>query len=177
VADTINRFIYDQNPKYEGRKQTMKRIFDILVPAKADNMLRGWKLPLYAFILITLVGTVRSFIHILSPDGGAGSIAGMNLAVTGANEVIFAFALWGAEQLIYALIQWVVILRYRSLVPLMWGVQFLETLGRMLVGQLKPVTFAHTPPGAYQNYIYLALAVLMLVLSLWSASRQKSENQ
>jgi len=65
--------------------------------------------------------------------------------------------------LIYALLQWVVILRYRSLIPLMWLVQLFETLGRMLVGRIKPVTFAHTPPGAYQNYIYLVLAVLMLV--------------
>ena len=68
--------------------------------------------------------------------------------------------------MIYALLQWVVILRYRSLVPLMWGIQLLETVLRMLVGHLKPVTFAHTPPGAYQNYIYLMLAVLMFAVSL-----------
>jgi len=80
--------------------------------------------------------------------------------------VIFAFALWGSAQLIYALLQWIVILRYRSLVPLMWAVQLLETLGRILVGHLKPVTFAYTPPGTYQNYIYLALTALMLGLSL-----------
>ena len=151
----------------------MKKLFGILLPAKADNTLRGWKFPFYVFILITVIGTVRSFIHILSPDGGAGSIAGMNLAVTGANEVIFAFALWGAEQLIYALIQWVVILRYRSLVPLMWAVQLLETLGRMLIGRIKPVTFAHTPPGAIGNYVFVPLCVLMLALSLWSACKQK----
>ncbi len=149
----------------------MKNIFEILLPVKADNTLHGSKLPLYFLILVAAIGVVRSCIHIFSPDGGAGSIAGMNLAITGASEVIFAFALWGAEQLIYAIIQWVVILRYRSLVPLMWVVQFLETLVRMLVPHLKPVTFAHTPPGAYQNYIYLILAVLMLALSLWSASR------
>lgn len=80
--------------------------------------------------------------------------------------MIFAFALWGSAQLIYALLQWIVILRYRSLVPLMWAVQLLETLGRILVGHLKPVTFAYTPPGTYQNYIYLALTALMLGLSL-----------
>ncbi len=150
----------------------MKTILSIIFPAKADNTIRGIKLPLYFFILIAVIGTVRSCIHIFSHDGGAGSIAGMNLDVGGANEVILAFALWGAEQLIYALIQWVVILRYRSLVPLMWGMQLLETMGRMLIGQLKPITFSHTPPGAYQNYIYLLLSVAMLALSLWSASKQ-----
>ena len=149
----------------------MKKIFEIMLPTKADNTLRGSKWPLYLFILVAVIGTVRSCIHIFSPDGGAGSIAGMEMAVTGANEVIFAFALWGAEQLVYVLIQWAVILRYRSLVPLMWGVQILETLGRMLVGRIKPVSFAYTPPGAYQNYIYLALAVLMLALSLWSGRK------
>jgi hypothetical protein len=150
----------------------MKTILSIIFPAKADNTIRGTKLPLYFFILVAVISTVRSCIHIFSHDGGAGSIAGMNLDVSGANEIIFAFALWGAEQLIYALIQWIVILRYRSLLPLMWGVQLLETLGRLLVGNIKPVTFAHTPPGAYQNYIYLVLSAAMLSLSLWSASKQ-----
>jgi hypothetical protein len=154
----------------------MKNLFETLLPARADNTIRGSKLPFYIFILLAAIGLVRSCIHIFSPDGGAGSIAGMDLTVSGANEVIFAFALWGSAQLIYALLQWVVILRYRSLIPLMWLVQFFETLGRMLVGQIKPVTFAHTPPGAYQNYIYLALAVLMLALAVWSGQRNAAKN-
>ena len=149
----------------------MKNLLDTILPVKADNTIRGSRLPFYIFILIAAIGVVRSCIHIFSPDGGAGSIAGMDLTVSGANEVIFAFALWGSAQLIYALLQWVVILRYRSLITLMWLVQFLETFGRMLVGHIKPVTFAHTPPGAYQNYIYLALAVAMLALALWSGRK------
>ena len=153
----------------------MKNLLETLLPAKADNTIYGSKIPFYFFVLLTLIGTVRSCIHIFSPDGGAGSIAGMDLSA-GANVIIFAFALWGAEQLIYALIQWVVILRYRSLVPLMWGIQFLETLGRMLVGRIKPVTFAHTPPGAIENYIYLGLAVAMLALTLWSSQRAAANN-
>lgn len=154
----------------------MKKIFEILLPVKADNTLPGSKLPFYMLLLLALIGTVRSLIHIFSPDGGAGSIAGMDLSA-GANGIIFAFALWGSAQLIYALLQWVVLLRYRALIPLMWLIQLLETLGRMLVGRIKPVTFAHTPPGAIQNYIYLALALLMLSLSLWSARRQTHQAQ
>ncbi len=150
----------------------MNLVLDILLPAKADNTIRGSKWPLYLLILVASIGLVRSCIHIFAPDGGAGSIAGMNLNITGANEVIFAFALWGAEQMIYALLQWIVILRYRSLVPLMWIIQFLETLGRILVPRLKPVTFAHTPPGAYQNDLYLILAVAMVALALWSGSKR-----
>lgn len=150
----------------------MQNILAIFLPAKADNTLRGSKIPYYLLILTAIVWTIRSCIHIFSPDGGAGSIAGMDLNVSGANEVIFAFALWGAEQLIYTLLQWIVLLRYRSLVPLMWGVQLLETLGRILVGHLKPVTFSHTPPGEIGNYVYLVLSLAMLAYSLWSAMKK-----
>ena len=146
----------------------MKSFLAVLLPAQAGNRVRGSKIPLYVLILLALIGTLRSCIHIFAPDGGTGSIAGMDLAVSGAGEVIFAFALWGSEQLIYALLQWLVILRYRALVPLMWAVQLLEILGRMLVGQLKPVAFTHTPPGALGNYAVLALSVGMLAIALWS---------
>lgn len=145
----------------------MKNFLEVLLPAQADNTIRGMKLPVYVFTLISVVSLVRSCIHLLAPDGGAGSIAGMNLAVDGAGGIIFAFALWGSAQLIYAVIQLVVAFRYRSLVPFMYVLLIVETLLRELVGHMKPVTFAHTPPGAIGNYVILPLAGLMLVLSLW----------
>jgi hypothetical protein len=149
----------------------LRDIFEILLPLKADRTIRGTKLPLYVFSVIAIVSFVRSCIHLLVPDGGAGSIAGIDLAVTGASEIIFAFALWGGSQLIYALIQLAVIFRYRSLVPLMYLLLIFETLLRELVGHMKPVTFAHTPPGAIANQIYLPLSIAMLGLSLWSSIR------
>jgi hypothetical protein len=150
----------------------LSTILETLLPTHADNTIRGSRLPFYVFIVVVAVGTVRSFIHLLAPDGGAGSIAGMDLAVAAASGIVFAFALWGSAQLIYALLQWLVILRYRSLIPLMWAVQILETLLRELVGHTKPVVFAHTPPGAIGNSIYLPLSVVMLALALWSAHQQ-----
>lgn len=137
-----------------------------LLPAIADNTISGMKLPVYVFTLLAIVSTVRSCIHLFAPDGGAGSIAGMDLSVAGAGGIIFAFALWGSSQLIYALIQLTVAFRYRSLVPAMYVLLIFETLLRMLVGRMKPVTFAHTPPGAIGNYVILPLAAVMLALSL-----------
>jgi hypothetical protein len=155
----------------------VKTIFEILLPAKADNVIRGWKLPFYIFILIAIISTVRSFIHLLSPDGGAGSIAGMDLSVAGATGIIFAFALWGSSQLLMSIIQLLVIFRYRSLVPFMYLMLIVEILLRELVGHMKPVTFAHTPPGAISNQIMLPLAVLMLALSLWSGAKSAKQIQ
>ncbi len=150
----------------------MKRIFEILLPAKIDNTLRGSKIPFYVFALFAIVSLVRSCIHLLAPDGGAGSIAGMDLSVAGADGIIFAFALWGSSQLMLAIMQLLVVFRYRSFVPFMYLMLMLEVLLRELVGKMKPVTFAHTPPGAIGNQLILPLAALMLAWSVWSAYRE-----
>jgi len=97
----------------------------------------------------------------------------MDLSVAGADGIIFAFALWGSSQLLFATIQLLVVIRYRSLVPFMWLMLILEVLLRQLVGMMRPVTFTHTPPGAIGNQLVLPLAALMLVWSVWSATRQK----
>jgi hypothetical protein len=155
----------------------MKTFFEILLPAKIDNVIRGTKIPFYIFALYAIVSTVRSCIHLLSPDGGAGTIAGMDLSVAGADGIIFAFALWGSSQLLFALIQLLTVIRYRSLIPFMWLMLALEVLLRELVGAMKPVTFAHTPPGAIGNQIILPLAVVMVVWSLWSSSKNIEESK
>jgi hypothetical protein len=152
----------------------MKKILATLLPSPADNVVRGIKLPVYVFTLIAIVSTVRSCIHLFAPDGGAGSIAGMDLSVAGAQGIIFSFALWGSSQLTYALIQLVVVFRYRSLVPFMYVLLILETLLREMVGRLKPVIFLHRPPGAIGDYIVLPLAVGMLGLALWSGARREA---
>ena len=150
-----------------------KTIFELLLPARIENTLRGSKIPFYVFALLAAISFVRSCIHLFSGDGGAGSIAGMDLSVQGAEGIVFAFALWGSSQLLFALVQLLVVFRYRALVPLMYLMLILEILLRELVGWMKPVTFAHTPPGAVGNQLLLPLAVIMLVWALWSAYKQK----
>ncbi len=72
----------------------------------------------------------------------------------------------------FAFIQLLVAFRYRALVPLMYVLLILEMLLRMLVGQMKPITFAHTPPGEIGNYTILPLAAAMLFWLLWSAEKK-----
>lgn len=142
----------------------MADFFQTLLPKKADNEFPGIILPLVVFTALTLVGIARSLIHLFAPDGGAGSIAGMDLSVEGASGIIFAFGLWGSSQLLLGLLQVLVILRYRSLVPMMYLLLILEFILRMLIGLIKPVNFQNTPPGAVGNWMILPLAAIMFGL-------------
>lgn len=142
------------------------RMLNKIFPKSADNNYTGSKIALYVFLLIALVGAVRSCIHFLAPDGGAGSIAGMDLSVAGADGIIFAFSLWGSAQLLYAIIQLVVFFRYKTLIPFMYILMAFETIMRMVIGYMKPAHFAHTPPGAIANYIILPLAIVMFFMAL-----------
>jgi len=69
-------------------------IFQTILPTPIDNTIRGVKLPFYVFALFAVVSTVRSCIHLLSPDGGAGSIAGMDLSVPACTRILEGFGAW-----------------------------------------------------------------------------------
>jgi len=127
----------------------------------------GAKIPFYFLILIAIVSTIRSLIHVFAPDGGANSIAGIDVAVQGGANIVAIFAQWGALQLLLALFYWLAILRYRFLVPAMLGVVVIEQLFRMGAGQLKPLEIASPPPGAIGSEILLPIAIVAFFWSLY----------
>jgi hypothetical protein len=63
--------------------------------------------------------TGRSLIHLLLPDGGAQSIATINVHVAGGANIVAMFGQWGAIQLLLAGLLWVLLLRWRGLTPLL----------------------------------------------------------
>ncbi len=146
----------------------MSSLISRILPESINKEYKGYKIAVYVFVLYSVVSIVRSCIHIFSPDGGAGSVAHIDLSKGGEN-IIFVFALWGVSQLIVALIQLLVSFRYRSLLPLMYLLLFLEYCFRMVLGIMKPLIFeagAGTPPGGYLDKLMIPLALIMLVLSL-----------
>ena len=163
--------IPDRAAKARLGEISMKRLLAKIMPATVDNHYSGHRAAWLVFCLVSVVSLARSLIHLLSPDGGAGTIAGIDLSQGGADSIIFAFGLWGLSQLIYAFLQLLVAFRYRRLVPLMYLLLLLETAGRMLVGGAKPPILLHTPPGGIANYVMLPLAGAMLVLSLREPGR------
>lgn len=139
---------------------------------KVEVEYRGPQGPFYALILIAVVSTGRSLIHMFTADGGAASIAGLDVTVAGGTNLIALFGQWGVSQLILALLYWVAILRYRFLTPLMLGIVALEQLLRLGVGQLKPLQVAAPPPGAIGSQLLLPIAIVVFVWSLWPVKQK-----
>lgn len=136
-----------------------------LFPPIAEEY-KGPPIPYYYLVLVAAVSTARSLVHILARDGGAGSIAGLAVDVAGGVNIVAMFGQWGASQLILALFYWLVLLRYRFLVPAMLAAVTLEQALRIAAGQLKPVEVAAPPPGEIGSYILLPLSLIALFWSL-----------
>jgi hypothetical protein len=136
-----------------------------LIPPIAEEY-EGPVISYYYLVVVAIVSTARSLVHILAPDGGAGSIAGLAVDVAGGANVVAMFGQWGASQLILALFYWLAILRYRFLVPAMLAALTLEQALRIAVGQLKPVEVADPPAGEIGSYVLLPLSLLALLWSL-----------
>jgi hypothetical protein len=113
-------------------------------------------------------------VHVLAPDSGAGSLATIDLDVEGGDNAVALLGQWGGAQLVLALLAWVVLARYRGLVPLVLAGAVLEALLRLLVGALKPLETTGTPPGAPGTWVALVVCGLALVGSLTPRERSPS---
>ncbi len=148
-------------------------MMDRLFPRRVDNDYRGHWLALWVFVPITVVTLVRSGIHIFRFDGGAESIATIPLETysdPAAAAVISVFALWGLSQIVLGLLYLVVLIRYRSLIPLMYLTLIVEYFGRLAIGTWKPIETLERPPGASATLIMIALSGVMFALSLRTPS-------
>ena len=128
---------------------------------------KGSKVPYYFLILVAVASTIRSLIHVFAPDGGANSIAGIDVAVQGGANIIALFGQWGALQLLLAFFYWLTIIRYKFLIPAMLAVVAIEQLFRIGVGLLKPLEIASPPPGAIGSEILLPISIVAFLWSLY----------
>jgi hypothetical protein len=140
-----------------------------LLPRDPTNyfgaMIAFWLTALYLVVI-----TVRSSIHLFSGDGGAQSIATIDINVAGGDNIIAVFGQWGATQLLLALLLWVLLLRYRGLLPLVILILLIEPLLRALAGHLKPLETIGTAPGAALNWYAIPILAVLLYLALCPAN-------
>ena len=146
-----------------------------IFPKQVDNNFQGYKIAVIFFLLITIFTIMRSCIHILASDGGAGSIAGINVSIAGGSDIVSMFAFWGLSQLLMGFVYLIVYFRYKSLIPFMYVPILAEYSGRIAIGLVKPLEVSHTPPGAIGDYVLVPLAALMLILSFKRPKKTDNE--
>ena len=123
----------------------------------------AWFLALAA--VLTLAAALA---HSLLPDGGAQSIAGLDLGDR--RELVVGVFRWeGATQIAFGLGMLAVALRYRPLVPLFLALLIVERGLMALQGWvISPPANGHHPPEHYGSVAVVALGVVFLALSLRS---------
>jgi len=134
----------------------------------------GLKIIRFVTALYMLVMVVRSCIHLFAPDGGALSIAGVDIAVAGGDNIVAMFHQWGASQLILVAVLLVLFFRYPGLTPLILLSLASDPVMRAVSGQILPLTTVGTPPGAALNWPSFGLLIVLFILSLLERSPKKA---
>jgi hypothetical protein len=127
-----------------------------------------------ATALFLILVIVRSCIHLFSSDGGANSIAGIDVTVAGGENIIAIFHQWGAIQLILAVLLSMLFIRYPGFTPLVLLTLAMDPIMRAIAGQIKSVTTEGAPPGESLNWPAFALLALLFVLSLIEKKEERS---
>ncbi len=126
----------------------------------------GFDAAFWFLVALTVVMTGRSLIHIFRSDGGAQSIASIDVSVEGGGNLISIFAQWGLMQLLMAAVVWIVLLQYPGLTPLMLLLSLIENIGRLAIGRYKPLKTERRPPGVVGSVVIVPVLAVFLALSL-----------
>ena len=128
----------------------------------------GFRIIRFITVLYLSVMVARSCIHLFAADGGAQSIAGIDVSVEGGNNIIAIFHQWGAIQLILAVLLLVLFFRYPGLTPLILLTLALDPVLRFVAGQQMNLTTTGTPPGEALNGVAFYLLLVLFLVSLWN---------
>lgn len=136
-----------------------------LLPARWNEPYRGRPIAWQLLLGLALVNFVRGGIHLFADDGGAGRIAGIDLAEGGA-VIVMLFAVLGIDQIAWGAVDAAVALRWRAFVPLVWAI----TLAKQLAGALVMWVYKPLPVPAPGKYAAL-VALPVLAFALWASLR------
>jgi|TARA_B100000809_G_scaffold198192_1_gene197964 hypothetical protein len=147
-----------------------------LLPSPADNKYRGNKAAFWFFIAFVCLMTWRSILHMFFEEYGVHSIANI-IVLTGDPDpmplIYMFFSLMGFAQLIFCGVCWIIISRYRSLIPLMYVFWLIEWSGKLFLYPLLEKNLISTgiyttgiTPGAEGAPYVTILMFIFLILSM-----------
>ena len=146
-------------------------MFNKLLPQPIDNTYRGYKVALWLFGFVVGVKITQSVLIIFNGYSTARDADGIPLDTytpAAAQTMVALFAQGSLWRLTLCLLCVLVLVRYRSAIPLMFVLLLLNYLASQLIFQFVPLVRTGTPPGPIVNLIMFALMIIGLVLSLRS---------
>lgn len=120
--------------------------------------------PVLVLALLMLLNVARGGIHAFAADGGAHSIAGLDI-IENRQTILSLFALLGLHQIIAGLFQLFVLVFRRDLIAIALGYQLAETIAGV-ANLYFYRTFPVNVPGAPFNAAILVIVALAFILAL-----------
>ena len=144
-------------------------MLETLFPRVADNRYPGRRPGLWLFALMPLKIAMGLNVIFNAPEvaRSADGVPVDSFGTAAASAFSFAFAAWGLGQLVLGLSSLVVLLRYRSLVPLAFLALLVEQTGRMVLRLYWPVERSAAAPGTAINIALVAVMAVGFILSVW----------
>ena len=142
----------------------------LIFPERADNTYGGHKLALWLFALLLLLKGAIGVNSVLNGYGVATFADNIPLdtfSPAGAQAFVSLFALWGLSHLVICLLGVLVLVRYRSFIPLMYVVFLLEHLARKSFLFFHPIAKTGTSHGFAINMTIVVVMIIGLALALW----------
>jgi hypothetical protein len=145
-----------------------------ILPRQIDNTYDGHRLGVWLFVPVLVLKLLMSVDCIFIGEIVARDADGIPLdsyTRAGADAVVSLLAAWGLGHLVIVLLCAVALVRYRSLVPFLFGVLLVEHVIRkkVILAFLPIVKFA-AAPATIVNATLLTLMAAGLVLSLWRSA-------
>ena len=135
------------------------------------QILRYW--PTAILGVMALLNIARGCIHLFAEDGGAGSIAGLDLQ-TNQQTILALFAIIGAQQLTLGVLYAWVLAFARSLIPAALVLQTCITLTAQANLYLYRNFPVEVPGKLFNSFILLLLVATLVILVINSKRRSES---
>lgn len=139
------------------------------LPNCIDNRYHGYKSALWFFCIVIIIRSAQGLALIF---GGASIVReadGIPLGTFPADasrSIVTMFVLSGISRLVLSILGVLIVMRYRSAIPLMFAVLALDQLGKELFLYIHPLFRVGNPLGPTVNLALLLLTFLGLVLSV-----------
>lgn len=134
----------------------------LLAPSTNDAYAGApWAARLLALLAVLTI--LPGIVHVGLPDGGAGTIAGIDLGACRA-PIVGCFAWAGATQIVFGVVMLLVARRYQSLVPTVYVLVIVERGLHALNGWVLR-SASHHPPEHYAVLVVLPILLAGLIAS------------